>query len=33
MQSHHWLMLVIFLLIGYFLRPYFPQPAQWVGLG
>lgn len=32
MASHNWLVLFVALVIGYVLRPYFPQPAQWVGL-
>jgi hypothetical protein len=32
MQSHHWIVLFVALAIGYFLRPYFPQPANMLGL-
>ena len=32
MQSHHWFALIVALVIGYLLRPYFPQPAAWIGL-
>ena len=32
MASHHWLMLLVVFLIGYFLRPYFPQLGNAVGL-
>lgn len=32
MQTHHWGMLILVLIIGYVLGRYFPQPAQMVGL-
>lgn len=32
MQSHHWLMLVVVLLIGYVVGSKFPQWGQKIGL-
>lgn len=31
MTSNHWIAIIVALLIGYFLRPYFPQLGALVG--
>jgi len=32
MSNHTWLVIFVALVIGYLLRPYFPQPAAMLGL-
>lgn len=32
MPSNTWIVIFVALVIGYFLRPYFPQPAAMLGL-
>lgn len=32
METHHWFLMIIMLIVGYALGRMFPQPGQMVGL-